>query len=633
MSQLRKLSVQKSIFFTGLVVIAVILGIYLKSAQNEEIKPQKSLRSVKIALTQIVPHPSLDLIRKGVEDRLKEAGISQNQIQFDNAMGSIATATQIAQKFASLKPDLIIALSTPSAQAAYSAAKENKIPVIYGAVSDPVNAKLIPAKDIPGSGVTGVSDFAPLTEQVALIKKMFPQITTLGVIYNAGEANSRVLVDQFKKECQQQGLKMIEATTSSSSEVSAAAKSLVGQVQAIYIPNDNTVVSGLPALIQVAQQAKIPVFASDPQSVESGCLAAIAPDQYAVGRQTAELALAVLSGQPISEIKPQVAKQVGLIINVGTADCLNVVLDKALKTKAKLVGNKCTDPKLTRKKSVGIVQVVEHPALDITRKGIVETLQTAGIADITWQSAQGNPALALQITQHLVGKGVGIIVTIGTMPSQIALKATEGTAIPVIYASVSDPGGAKLLADPTRATGVTNFVPIEDQLAFFKKLLNKPEGNPLVIGILYNPGEPNSVSLVEKTIACLQGRKDIILGFQTASKVSEVVQAAHILADTSDALFINSDNTALSAIDSIVKIATDNKIPVFTGDCDTIEKGVTAALGADQYTLGVQAAEMVLQVLLDGKELSKIPPQTPRRVEKRINEKMAALLGVKVDSL
>lgn len=264
--------------------------------------------------------------------------------------------------------------------------------------------------------------------------------------------------------------------------------------------------------------------------------------------------------------------------------------------------------------TVGILQVVEHPALDETRRGITDHLEKKAKLNhvslkIVYESAQNNTALASQIAQNYVGRKVDVIVTLGTTATQTAIRAAQGTEIPVVFSSVSDPIHAKIVGENAASnfvTGVSNFVSPKTQLKYFKSLFPHIKK----IGILYNPGEDNSVVMKEKTE---QAIKDFGLELQSASanKISEVASAADRLASTCDAIFINNDNTALSAIESVARVCHKNNILLLSSDLVSFKQGADAAVGPDQYVLGEQTALMVWRVVEKNDPLSKINFEIP----------------------
>jgi putative ABC transport system substrate-binding protein len=291
-----------------------------------------------VAITQIVEHPALDAVRKGVKDELAargyEAGKNLKWI-YESAQGNGATAAQIAKKFAGEQPDVIVAIATPSAQTVAAAARNT--PIVFSAVTDPLGAKLVQSLDKPGKNITGVSDLTPIDKHMALVKRVVPAARSLGVIYNPGEANSVTLVELVRKYAPQHGMKVVEASATKSSEVLAAARSLVGRADVIYVPTDNTVVSAFSAVVKVGQSAKLPVVAGDTDSVRQGAIAALGFNYYDVGRQTGQIVARVLEGANPGDIAVQGVEKMELFVNPGAAEKMGVRLDPKLIAEAKEV--------------------------------------------------------------------------------------------------------------------------------------------------------------------------------------------------------------------------------------------------------------------------------------------------------
>lgn len=291
-----------------------------------------------VAITQIVEHPALDSVRKGVKDVLSEAGWNEGENlkwDYQSAQGATATASQIAKKFAGDNPDVIVAIATPSAQAVVSSARNSNI--VFSAVTDPVDAKLVKAWDQPGENVTGVSDLTPIKLHLAFIKEVLPEADTLGVIYNPGEANSVSLIKLVKEHGPALGLKIIEAVSPKSADVQSATRSLLGQVDAIYLPTDNTVISAMEGIIKIAEQAKIPVFAGDTDSVKRGAVAALGFNYYEVGRQTGMIVTEILNGKSPKEIPVQGIEKTELFVNPKAALRMGLTLNPEIIARAKEV--------------------------------------------------------------------------------------------------------------------------------------------------------------------------------------------------------------------------------------------------------------------------------------------------------
>ena len=191
-------------------------------------------------------------------------------------------------------------ISTPSAQAAVAATKD--IPIVFTAVTDPLGAQLVASLDKPGANVTGLSDLSPLAEHIALIKEITPNVKKLGVVFNPGEANSVTLVTKLKELAGPAGIEIVKSPATKSADVQQATRALVGEVDAIYIPTDNTVVSALEGAIAVAEESKIPLYAGDTDSVNRGAIATIGFNYHDIGLQTAKIVARVLNGEKPGDI-------------------------------------------------------------------------------------------------------------------------------------------------------------------------------------------------------------------------------------------------------------------------------------------------------------------------------------------
>ncbi|KLU60855.1 ABC transporter substrate binding protein [Peptococcaceae bacterium CEB3] len=285
-------------------------------------------------------HPALDAARKGFLATLKANGYEEGKnltVDYENAQGDQPTLNTIAQKLSAEKLALILAIATPSAQAMAAATKD--IPILITAVTDPVAAKLVNSNENPGTNVTGTTDMNPIKEQFALLKELVPQVKKVGIIYNAGEVNSQVQVKIAKGVASQMGLQVVEATVASTADVQQATQSVVGKVDVIYVPTDNMVVSAAPTVLQVANQAKVPVISGESSVVDKGGLATIGINYENLGKQTGEMAIKVLNGSKPESMPIEGQKDFDTVINRTCADLLGIKVPDALK-KAKFVETK-----------------------------------------------------------------------------------------------------------------------------------------------------------------------------------------------------------------------------------------------------------------------------------------------------
>jgi putative tryptophan/tyrosine transport system substrate-binding protein len=297
-----------------------------------------SAADITVAVTAIVEHPALDACRDGIKDELKAQGFEDGKnisFVYESAQGNPGTAAQIAQKFVGENPTVIVPISTPSAQAVVAATSD--IPVVFTAVTDPLGAKLIANLEKPGANVTGMSDLSPIAKHLALIKEVTPNAKKIGVPFNPGEANAVTLVELLKSEGAKMGYEIVEAPAPKSSDVLAAAQSLVGKSDVIYVPTDNTIVSALEAVIQVGTDNKLPVFAGDTDSVKRGAIAAVGFNYYDIGRQTGQIVARVLKGEKPGDIAVQGVEITELYVNPGAAAQMGVELSSDLVGRAKEV--------------------------------------------------------------------------------------------------------------------------------------------------------------------------------------------------------------------------------------------------------------------------------------------------------
>lgn len=295
-----------------------------------------------IAIIAIVEHPSLDEIRDGVKDELIHQGykIDDNLIvQYQSAQGSSAIAAQIAKQFVASKPDVIVAIATPSAQAV--AASTKKIPLVFAGITDPIAAKLIKNWQPSGTNITGVSDFLPIEPQIEFMKKIVPNMKSVGYIYSPGEINSTIVLKQLQEQLAKQNIKVFAVPAQRTADIPTAAKSLKGKVDLIYTTTDNNVVSAYESLVKVANENKIPLLASFPDAIERGAVAAFGMSYYDVGRQSGKLVARILKGEDVAQITPEIGHETHLVINLEAAKRQNVTFsDNVIKSAYKVINEK-----------------------------------------------------------------------------------------------------------------------------------------------------------------------------------------------------------------------------------------------------------------------------------------------------
>ncbi|MCA0243642.1 MAG: ABC transporter substrate-binding protein [Proteobacteria bacterium] len=290
-----------------------------------------------VAFTAIVEHPALDDVRKGALEELAALGYKDKQTlrtSFDSAQGQPANAAQIAAKLVGQRPSVIVAISTPSAQSVLAAT--NEVPIVFSAVTDPVAAKLVADPARPGANVTGVTDMAPVAQQVELARQLVPSLKRLGVIYNPGETNSIALIAVLRRAVKDAGLELVESAANRSADLSAAAERLVGRVDALYLPTDNVVASGLEAVVAVARQNRMPTI-GDAGYVPRGVLVGSGFNYVDLGRITGRLVADILKGRKPGDLPVASSTNLDVVLNAQEAQRIGLAVPPALAARAKPV--------------------------------------------------------------------------------------------------------------------------------------------------------------------------------------------------------------------------------------------------------------------------------------------------------
>ncbi len=316
------------------ILLVLVLGLtlpFLSGCGGKE-------ATYEIGITQIVTHPALDANRQGFIDQLTAEGFIQGEdVVYDvrNAEGNMSLAATIAQSFVSEKVDLILAIAAPSAQACAQAAKNTGIPIVFGSVTDPVAAGLVESWDNPGDDVTGISHWADVATQIQLILDIVPNVKKLGVVYNAGEVNSVVQVNELKNVAPGLGItSVVEATAATTADVMTAAQSLVGGVDAVWVPTDKTVVAALEAVVKVCEDNEIPLFAADTATVERGAIGTPGIDYYQLGKECGQVAARILRGENPADIPVKKVEMTDLYLNPAAAERMGVTIPQSVLDRA-----------------------------------------------------------------------------------------------------------------------------------------------------------------------------------------------------------------------------------------------------------------------------------------------------------
>lgn len=317
--------------------LAVVMGLSLAACSGTGTKSKKD---VKIGVIQYTEHPALDKAYKGFVKQLKKEGYSEKQIDFQNAQNDQSNCETIANKFVNDGDDLIYAIATPAAQAVKG--KTDDIPIVISAVTDPKQAGLVESNQKPGGNLTGTSDLNPVKEQIDLLKQLVPDAKKVGIMYCSSEDNSIVQAKLAKKAIKAKGMKYQEFTVSESNQIQQVAESMVGKVDAVYIPTDNMLAEGMSSVSAVTNENNLPTIVGESNMCENGGLATYSIDYEELGRMSGKMAADILSGKKKPDemaIQYQKADDLKLYINKETADKLGMTLPEDLASKAEMIGD------------------------------------------------------------------------------------------------------------------------------------------------------------------------------------------------------------------------------------------------------------------------------------------------------
>ena len=310
------------------MVFALLTGCAKSEGENDSVKTTGNDK-IKIGIIQPVEHPSLNQIRECIIVGLEEQGLKDKvEIIYKDAQGAPSNINTIISQFVGDKMNVIVPIGTGTAQSAAAATKD--IPVIFAAASYPVEAGLVKDLNKPEANVTGVSDAIDVKQIFDLSFELTPGAKTFGFIYNSGEVNSVAAIEKAKEYLNEKGVNYVEVTITNSSELLQAAQSLVGKVDAIFTPTDNTVASAMPTLSAEAIGAGIPVYTGADSMVADGGFATVGVDYTVLGRQVAEMVKKVVDGESISNIPVETLKEYKKIVNTTTANEIGVEFSESL---------------------------------------------------------------------------------------------------------------------------------------------------------------------------------------------------------------------------------------------------------------------------------------------------------------
>lgn len=312
-------------------VFMFVFGIALSGCNKNDL--------IEIGILQYVEHNALTEARNGFIDGLKEAGYVDGENINITVLNPQTDAPTLALQAKQLvrKSDLILAIATPAASAVVNEAKEQgkKTPILFTAVTDPVDAKLIASNETPGGNVTGTNDMNPIEEQISLVKELLPNAEKLGIIYTASEINSELQANVAKAEAEKVGLEVVVKTIDTINDLQPVANQLASQVDALYIPTDNAIAGAMGVIKQVVLEKRIPAIVGEPNMVENGGSITYGVNYYQLGKLTAEMAVKILKdGVKPSEITSIGLSEFDLIINKKQLEEIGIAIPSSLLERA-----------------------------------------------------------------------------------------------------------------------------------------------------------------------------------------------------------------------------------------------------------------------------------------------------------
>lgn len=325
----------------GLVALGSILFVIQKKSF---FATEVTVSAKKVFISQVVDHPALTKTTEGIIAGLAKEGFSEKDenltLRIESAQGNGALAAQIASKYVGQEPDVVVGVGTLSAQSFMKYVADERVTLVFSSVTDPVVAHLITQAGRSEKNVTGVSNFVSLEPQLDLIKRINPNCVSIGVLYNPAELNSIAIIDKLEKLVPLFGFSLKTQAVTKTADVAQAAVKLAFGVDALFISNDNTALSSIQTIVQAANDAKIPLYVSDTDSVDQGALAAIGPNQFEIGFQTGLLIAKILRGEKPLSLPVEGPRATDLVVNTTALTRLNLTLPPAFVGTARFVSEK-----------------------------------------------------------------------------------------------------------------------------------------------------------------------------------------------------------------------------------------------------------------------------------------------------
>lgn len=639
----------------GLLLIAAASTLLLFSDLGSRINPNKNTplteKTLRLAILQHASQTILDQGREGLVAGLAEQGWIPGRnlkIKLYNSEGDLPTGLAIAKEMVSGQYDLLLTISTVSLQAVANANRKTEIPHVFALVTDPVAAGVGVNPDNPldhPAWLAGYGTMQPVEKSFALAREFNPDLQTVGVVWNAAEANSEAQIKLARKLCAEAGLTLLEATVESSAAVGEAAASLTARgAQALWVNGDVTVMTAIDTVIAAANKAAIPVFTVIPPNVKRGALFDLGADYHEVGRLAGELAGEILHGRDPATVEIKNVMPEILTVNLQALKNLkaswkippsilknaNLVIDENGIEQPRLVPvSKAPNPS-GKKWKIAVVQYNETPPSEETLAGMTEGWKSSPLVEgrdytLSLRNAQGDMSAISGCLDTAVTEGADLIVPLSTPTLQTTIARVR--KLPIVFSLVANPvaagAGTSNENHLPNVTGVAVMAPVDGILNFMQKYY--PEMKRF--GTLFCPAEVNSVNLKEALEAECQ-KRGLTLETVAVNSAGEMADSAlALMSRPIDAVLQISDNLSSAGFTAITKAARRAQKPLVSMNSTMIPQGAGVAIGRDYHAAGMETTRLIERVIA-GENPATIPFLLPPKMVLSVSRSNAAAVGM-----
>ncbi len=595
-------------------------------------RPSAPLPPKKIGLAYYTPEPGWQECADAFIDELRLSGYVEGQnltIVRTHASGEIVNIAPKLQNLAHSDVDVIVPFTTPVIQGALATVRTK--PMVFTYCTDPIAAGVGRSWTDHDPRITGVGTSIPVAAGVDVIRRAFPSLRRLGVLYNAAEANSVSTIQKLRPIAAEAGIQLHEITLATPGEAIQAAQALVTRrVEAVYIAGDNTALQSMSAIAGTLTRARVPLIIADPAYIDSGALFAVGPGYGPPGRAAARMLLRVFAGESPASIPMEDVSVRVVTFNPKAAAALGLQLDPALIAELTAPEPAAATPPPLPPKKIAFAYYTPEPSWQDCADGLLDELRLAGYVEgrnltVLRAHASGETVNIVPMLQNFAHSDVDVIVPFSTPVIQASLGVVRTK--PIVFTYCTDPIAAGIGRSWTdhdpRITGVGTSIPVAAGVDVIRRAFPAARR----VGVLYNAGEANSVSTIRKLRAAA-GEAGLQLTELTIATPGEAVQAVQALVTRRvELVYIADDNTALQAIDAIAGTLTKARIPLVLADPAYLDVGAVFAVGPGYGPSGRAAARKLLRVFA-GESPAGIPMEDVSIRQVAFNPKAAAALGL-----